>query len=195
MRKVRNTLPIVLTALIILGLLAVAGHAGKPAPVWPTLVKVTGGITAEGNPRAIRVTFADSSFRGLYPLLDDGSVPSFISNPDSPPPQPADQPSLSILGPGPGIIQKELRYYYCISSDHATSTAICDAPPLEAPAEGTEHNAFYYCLMISGGTQKKNAPGRVVFPAGSSWQINSKVPKGFFASGTLCSEVIYQVLE
>jgi len=194
MRKVRNTLPIVFTALAILGLLAVAGHAGKPAPVWPTLVKVTGGITAEGNPRAICVTFADSSFTGLYPQLA-GPPYLFISNPDSPPPQPADQPSLSILGPGPGVTAKELRYYYCISSDHVTSTAICDAKPLEAPAEGTEHNAFYYCLMISGGTQKKSAPGRVVFPAGSSWQINSKVPKGFFASGTLSSEAVYQVLE
>jgi len=82
MRKARNTLPIVLTALAILGLLAVAGHAGKPVPPpapVPTKVSVTGGIQGEGSPTAIRVKFADSSFADVYP-----AAPSFPSNPDAP---------------------------------------------------------------------------------------------------------------
>jgi hypothetical protein len=170
MRKVRRTLPIVLPALAILGLLAVAGHAAKPVPPVPK-VSVTGGIVGTGTPTAIRVTFADSSFATAYP-----GARSFISNPDAP---------LTIIAAGGN--SRTLMYCYCTNSNH---------PPGALSCTDSSHDPDYYCLWIHGGVQqRKSTSGEVVFPAGSSWQINSKVPKGFFASGTLSSEVIYQVLE
>jgi len=176
MRKVRNTLPIVLAALAILGLLAVAGHAGKPAsekPV-PTRVAVTGGIDGTGSPAAIRVTFLDGSFAstGLMGL-------PVISNPDAP---------LTISGAG--VNSRTLMYCYCVHPDHrSTDESVCSQTP--------SHDPYYYCLWIHGGVQqRKSTSGEIVFPAGSIWHINSKVPWGEVPyQGTLMGEVRYNVTE
>jgi hypothetical protein len=175
MRKVRRTLPIVLTAFAILVILTVAGHAGKPAPEKPvpTRVAVTGGIEGTGTPAAIRVTFADSSFAGACP-----GAPSFISNPDAP---------LTIIAAGGN--SRTLMHCYCIHPDHLPNETVCNQIP--------SHYPYYYCLWIFGGAQqRKSTSGEVVFPAGSSWQINSKVPPppgNDLYHGTLDSEVRYNV--
>jgi hypothetical protein len=104
MRRARNTLPIVLPAFAILGVLAVAGYAGKPVPVWPTTVQVTGGIKilpdGTGDPRQVRVEFADSSIDIPRSGSDCATGREFISNPDysHSPPMPPDTPSLSVTG-------------------------------------------------------------------------------------------------
>ena len=77
MRKVRRTLPIVLGALIVLGILAAAGHAKRPTPPppEPTLVKVTGGIEIQSadhtaDATSARVAFIDPSLRLSHPITD-----------------------------------------------------------------------------------------------------------------------------
>jgi hypothetical protein len=179
MRKVRNTLPIVLPALVILGMLAVAGHAGKPVPPVPT-VTVSGGIEGTGNPKAIRITFADLSFRDSYPQPDGKPVPSFPSNPDAP---------LTIIAAGGN--SRTLMYCYCVHPDHLSNETVCNQIP--------SHDPYYYCLWIFGGVQqRKSTSGEVVFPAGSSWQINSKVPPppgNDLYHGTLDGEVRYNVTQ
>ena len=176
MRKVRNTLPIVLAAFAILGVLAVAGHADKPVPVEPPSVELTEGLVGEGNPEEIRVTF-DSSLAFAYPA-DCTQGPLFISNPDRP-------PSLSISGPGMNM--KQLKYYYCAYASHylpGSSALVC---------KDDTHHPYHYCLLIGSGTQKKSAPGRVVFPVGSPWNISSEAVMKVVISGTLSVPVTYNV--
>jgi hypothetical protein len=179
MRKVRNTLPIVLPALVILGMLAVAGHAGKPVPPVPT-VTVSGGIEGTGNPKATRITFADLSFRDSYPQPDGKPVPSFPSNPDAP---------LTISAAGGN--RKTLMYCYCVHPDHLSSNeTVCSHD--QTPS----HDPYYYCLWIHGGVQQqKSTSGEVVFPVGSPWYINSKAEMKTVAQGTLLTPVAYKVLE
>jgi hypothetical protein len=175
MRKVRKTLPIVIPAFVILGILAVSGHAKKPSPPPEPTVTVMGGIEGEGDPAMIRITFADSSFGDVYP-----SDSSFISNPDSP-------PSLRIFLSTTGKT-KVLRYYYCTHNSHVgPDDLICD---------DTLHNPdYYYCLRIGGGiSQKKGrAFDHIVFPVGSPWIISWKKDNSIVASGTLSTETKYDV--
>ena len=188
MRKVKRTLPIVLPAFAILGILAVAGYAGKPAPVWPTLVQVTGGIEilpdGTGNPRAVRVHFADASIDFPPSGSDCTTGREFISNPDYSPWMPPDTPSLSVTGTSPN---KTLGYFYCAHKDH-------EVPTLSRCELRTEHADYYYCLVILGGRVQKT--GAVVFPTGSGWMINKKTPEpgSTVAQGTLGAPVTYKVI-
>lgn len=176
MRKARTTLPIVISALVILGVLAVAGRAekpslppGQPKPA-PSSIRVGGAISGEGSPAEIRVTFVDSSFG-----YSEGSC--FLSNPDYP-------PSLTVTGPGANM--KQLRYYYCVNPDHPAGASMCGDP--------LNHGDDYYCLQIGGGTaQKKSDTGRVTFPIGSPWVISSKATMSRVAEGTLSVPVTYEV--
>lgn len=200
MRKVRRTLPIVLTALAILGILAAAGHAKKPTPPpepQPTLVKVAGGIQiqAENNtadPTSARVKFVDPSlcitYPGITPPQQDPDTynqgPEFVSNPDQDR-TPPDTPSLWVVG-APG--NSTLHYFYCAHKDHV------DQP--ESVCSG-EHADYYYCLMILGGRKQKT--GEVVFPVGSNWMINSKIPDQdgnvTVAQGALTMPVTFKVVQ
>ncbi len=197
MRKVRRTLPIVLPALVILGILAVAGHAGKPTPPpLPTSVKLTGGIEIQsadntGDPTRVRVKFIDSSLRIPYPITDPETYTTgqeFISNPDYSysPPMPPDTPSLSVTDTS---ANKTLAYFYCANILHqGKGTA-----ELRCEIEG--HADYYYCLVLLGGRLQKT--GAVVFPTGSSWMINKKTPLPGInvARGTLGAPVTYQVIQ
>jgi hypothetical protein len=177
MKKARKTLPIVIPAFAILGILAVSGHAKKPSPRPEPTVIVTGGIEGEGDPAMIRITFADSSFEDVYQQNS-----SFISNPDY-------TTSLKIFI-SPPAKTKELRYYYCTHNSHAGSDdLICDDP--------THSPDYYFCLLIGGGiSQKKGRPfDHVVFPVGSPWNISWKKDNSIVASGTLVKETKYDVLK
>jgi len=86
MRKAKNLLPIVVATFAILGLLAVAGHAGKPAPL-PMSVQLTGGIEIQsadhtGDPTSARVAFIDPSLWITYPDGTYSQLQEFVSNPD-----------------------------------------------------------------------------------------------------------------
>jgi hypothetical protein len=173
MRKVRKTLPIVIPAFAILGILAVSSHAKKPTPPPEPTVTVTGAIEGTGNPKAIRITFVDSELVAVYP---DRSPCWFISNPDYP-------PSLKIINSAPPC--KHLRYYYC-TGDHNENDLICTNPSHD-PDD-------YYCLTISDGiTQKKNPndTDHVFFPAGRPWQISWKKDNSIVASGTIGIDTTY----
>jgi|GEM_PF-2482380 len=198
MRKVRRTLPIVLPASMILGMLAVAGHAGKPLPPpLPTSVKLTGGIEIQatnntGDPTRVRVKFIDSSLRIPYPITDPETYTKgqeFISNPDYSysPPMPPDTPSLSVTGTS---ANKTLAYFYCANILHEGKGATDLRCGLSA-----EHADYYYCLVISGGKAQKT--GVVVFPTGSNWMINKKTPSpgSTVAQGTLGAPVTYKVMQ
>ncbi len=175
MRKARNTLLVVLTALVILGMLAVAGHAqkvvplvSKPAPI----VSITGAISGYGDPRGIGITFLSSSFRS--------NAGTFISNPDYP-------PSLSVY-PDFTVRPKTqiLSYYYCDSPDHDSGVLLCNVP-----AHSPEH---YKRLRISGGIAQKWS-NQVIFPEGSAWAIGFKATGVVEQEGTLGSVVIYNVIK
>jgi hypothetical protein len=190
MRKVRRTLRIVLPALVIVGILAVAGPAGKPTPrPAPTLVKVTGAIQIEphgvGDPEGVQVRFFDSSLLTCeYPGDDATQGPVFISNPDK-------QPSLYVTNVA-GSMQKSLRFRYCAHKSHIGSAdSICT---------DTSHDpAYYYCLTIGHGvTQAKNRNAEfdhVTFPIGSPWEISSKVDDTVVKRGTLAIATTYDVIE
>lgn len=193
MRKARRTLPVVLPALAVLGMLAAAGHAGKPLPpAFPTLVKLTGGIEIQAtentaDPTHAGVEFIDNSLRIAYRDATYTTGQEFISNPDYTPGTSPDTPSLWVTGAGANMT---LQYFYCAHVTHAemgSADTRCQYPETYA-----DH---YYCLVISGGkTQKKT--GAVVFPAGSAWRINKKTPLPGVnvALGTLTMPVTYQVL-
>jgi len=191
MRKARRILPIVHPALAILGLLAVAGHAGKPAPGWPTEVQVTGGIKilddGTGYPTTgVRVEFIDTSLRIGYPDATYTTGQVFISNPDHsywlPPDD--DTPSLSVTGTN---ANKTLAYFYCAHKDHeVTAELMCKS--------SAAHADYYYCLVILGGKVQKT--GAVLFPTGSGWMINKKTPEpgSTVAQGRLGAAVTYKVI-
>ena len=147
MRKARRALPVVLIGLAMSALLAVTGHAGKPAPVWPTAVEVTGGIKilpdGTGDPRQVRVQFADSAIDIPRSGPDCTTGREFTSNPDysHSPPMPPDTPSLSVTGTN---ANKTLAYFYCAHKSHeGTAELMCTFPE--------DHADYYYCLVILGG--------------------------------------------
>ena len=192
MRKARRALPVVLIGLAMSALLAVTGHAGKPAPVWPTAVEVTGGIKilpdGTGDPRQVRVQFADSAIDIPRSGPDCTTGREFISNPDysQSPPMPPDTPSLSVTGTS---ANKTLAYFYCAHILHegeGTADLRCGL--------SAEHADYYYCLVLLGGKLQKT--GAVVFPTGSGWMINKKTPKpgSTVAQGTLGAPVTYKVI-
>lgn len=185
MREVKMILPLVAAVLAIVGIFAVSGHADKPeSPPGlskpkpePILVSVTGGITGEGNPYEISVSFG-ASFGGL--------AGSYVANPDYP-------PALKIGGPG--RVNKRLMYYYCDHPDHDPPEGVCADP-------GEDHDPEHYkCLAIYGGTEDKKT-GQVTFPAGSSWRITQKVVSEtgdvtgeVVAAGELGVPVMYEVVQ
>lgn len=177
MKKVRKTLPIVIPAFAILGILSVSGHAKKPSPPPEPTVTVSGGIEGEGDPAMIRITFTDSSFEGVYTQNS-----SFISNPDYP-------PSLKIFIGTPATT-KELRYYYCTHNSHADSDDLICNDPTHSPD-------YYFCLLIGGGiSQKKGrAFDHVVFPVGSPWNISWKKDDSIVASGRLRIETKFDFIK
>lgn len=180
MKKLRMILALVAAVGVIVGIVAAAGRADKPASPpgqskpEPVLVLVTGAITGEGNPYEISLTFAYASFDGLARL--------YVANPDYP-------PALKVAGPGK--VNRRLTYYYC-DGTHEDS-GICNV---------SKHDpGNYKCLAIYDGTENKKT-GQVTFPAGSSWRITQKVVSEtgdisgtLFAEGTLATPVTYEVLE
>jgi len=193
MRKVRRTLPIVLAASVVLGILAVAGHAGKPTPQpVPSSVEVTGAIEIEpdgiGDPAGVQVTFLDPSLLTyVYPQVEATQGPVFISNPDR---QSHGQPSLYVVRIA-GSMQTSLKYYYCAHSSHVGSgDLICNK---------TSHSLYYYCLTIGHGITQEKSPtadfDHVTFPAGSPWEISSKVDNAVVKKGTLSIETTYDVMQ
>lgn len=183
MKKVRKTLPIVIPAFAILGILAVSGHAKKPSPLPEPTVTVTGAIEGTGDPEAIRVTF-DESLVYEYPGDDATQGPVFISNPDYPP---SLKIVLSASAPPRG---KYLKYYYCVHKDHVGSTELkC--------SEASHSPDYYYCLEIHGGiSQKKGrAFDHVVFPVDSPWNISWKKDDSIVVSDRLKIETKFDVIK
>jgi hypothetical protein len=177
MRKARNTLPVVVCALVILGMIAVAGHAQKVVPLASKpvpIVSVAGGIVGEGDPRAIPIQFLDRAF----PYKPHTFV---ISNPDYP-------PSLNVYTnmTGPGTKTQMLSYYYC-DGPHNSGDLICSVP---------EHDPYYYKrLRILGGIVEKRS-NQVIFPKGNQWTIGCKkdLPSTDPCySGVLTQDVIYDL--
>ena len=171
MRKARNTLRSVVTAMVILGMIAVVGHAqkvvqlaSKPVPT----ASVSGGIVGQGDPSKIRIMFNDPSFVPAgYPV---GTI--VISNPDYP-------PSLNVYS-----ATRLLSYYYC-DGPHKLSDQICDIP-----AHSPDH---YKRLRIYGGIPQKRI-NQVSFPVGSTWEIACKTDlpgADPCYSGVLTQAVIY----
>ena len=193
MKKLRRTLPIILSAFAILGTLAVSGHAKKPAPPpVPTLVEVTGAIKVEpdgtGDPEGIQVTFVDSSLLSyVYPHDDATQGPVFISNPDR---ASHGQPSLYVVRIA-GSMRTSLRFWYCAHKDHVgTEDLLCEDP--------VGHENYYYCLTIGHGITQTKRPGNfdhVTFPVGSPWSISSKETMSVVKEGTLSIKTTYDVVE
>ena len=175
MRKPRNTLLIVFSALVILGMLAVAGHAQKVVPLASKLgptVSLAGEIIGYGNPSGIQITFLRSSFGD-----NEGT---FISNPDY-------TPSLSVFSDFTARPKTQtLSYYYCDSPDHADGVLICNVP-----AHSPDH---YKRLRIFGGIEQKRG-NQVIFPTGSTWKIGFKTTGVVEQQGTLAGQVIYTAIK
>ncbi len=175
MRKARNTLRSVVTALVILGIIAVVGHAQKVVPLASKPVptaSVAGGIVGQGDPRMIPIEFRDQSLP-----YKAGTI--VISNPDYP-------PSLNVYTnmTGPGIKTQMLSYYYCDWPKHNPSELVCKDPA---------HSPYYYKrLRILGGRAQKWS-NQVFFPVGSTWEIGCKDINGICDSGALTQDVIYDV--
>jgi hypothetical protein len=194
MKKLRRILPVSFCALVILVILSVSGHAGKPTrPPVPTSVEVTGAIQIEpdgiGNPAGIQVRFLDPSLLTyVYPQIEATQGPVFISNPDR---QSQGQPSLYVVRVA-GSMQTSLRYYYCVHISHVGSReSICNT---------TSHSPdYYYCLTIGHGIMQTKNPttdfDHVLFPVGSPWEISWKVDNKVVKKGTLSIEATYDVIE
>jgi hypothetical protein len=180
MKKLRVARPITLPAFAILAILAASGHAKKPSPPPEPTVTVAGVIAAEGDPKAIRVTF-DSSLDFDYPGdATDGL--EFISNPDYP-------PSVKIVYSAPP--RTHLRYYYCVHKDHEDSPDLICTDDSHSPD-------YYYCLTISDGIPNHKSSrhtDHVTFPAGSPWNISSKQTMSVVKEGTLSIETTYDVTQ
>ncbi len=181
MREVRNTLPIVLSASVILAMLAIAGHAGKPTPP-PQTVAVTGGITGIGSPNAIRVTFVDPLLRAYqYPVEGANQGPVFISNPDSP------ALDVVLVVPGPDRV---LRYRYCVHPSHGSDESVCNSP--------SHDPEYYFGIRINGGVTAKKGNGslsQVTFPSGSPYLITWKKTMGTVWEGILGQAVTYELTQ
>lgn len=176
MKKASINLLLVLSALLILGMLAATGHAQKVVPLASNpkpAVSLTGEISGGGDPRGIMITFLGSSFG-----VNEGT---FISNPDYP-------PSLSIYSdftvPGPHA--QTLSYYYCDAPSHDPGVLLCNVP---------DHSPDYYKrLRIFGGiVQKGNR--QVIFPKGSAWAIGFKTTGVVERQGELDGPVIYTIIK
>ena len=159
MKKVKVILQITLPVILIVGVLAVSGHAKKPpsppsqSKPEPVLLNVTakGAIEGDGAPANIAITlsgiFQGTDANGEY--RDESG--SFIANPDYP-------PAFTVYG---NNRHKRLSYYYCDSdeSPHSNTDGICDDP---------DHDPLNYKnLRIYGGILDKNT-GDIVFPKGST---------------------------
>jgi hypothetical protein len=191
MRKVRRTLPIVLTVSVISGLLAVAGQAKKPALSVP-IIQVVGGIMVlpEGtttDPTNVRVAFVDSSFGAL-------AGKSFPANAD-PDYSPGLHAVLMRVGP-PDTQETWLRFRYCAHPSHQEGRGIDDRRCQDP--EG--HSAYYYCLNLHDAQTAGKGRGdldHLTFPPGTSWSIGWKAapdPSVPVAEGTLAIETTYDVI-
>jgi hypothetical protein len=184
MRKAKVISPIILPILLIVGLLAIQGHAAKPGsppgqskpePV-PVNISVIGAIEGQGNPEEIGIEFVDASFGSL--------AFSYVANPDYP-------PALKVSG---NNRHKRLSYYYCDNDSHSSTDGIC--------GDKRHDPSNYKNLRISGGIYDKNTQ-QVAFAAGSSWRITQKVidpitkevTGKLVAEGTLETKATYEVLE
>ncbi len=190
MRKIRKTLPIVLPAFAILGILAVSGHAKKPTPSVP-LIQVVGGIkiVPEGtttDATNVRVQFLDSSFND-DPLTAPWATLSFPANADR---SPALYTVIMRAGP-PDTLDRWLRFYFC-TGDHPEGTLRCDVP--------AHSPNFYYCLNLHNGQTTAKGRGdlnHLTFPAGTLWSIGWKAaadPNVAVASGRLVTPTTYDVI-
>jgi hypothetical protein len=171
MKKVKVVSVIVLSILLIVGFLDVSGHAAKPPspPGQSKLVQisVSGAIEGTGDPAHMGIEFIDTF---------GGDVGTQVSNPDGP---------LAVFGTRKG--PRTLRYYYCDAVYHDDPDQ-CDNPREHDPSN-------YKALMIYGGAlEGKKETERIVFPAGSEWEVRSKVFMGVESYGTLENEVIYREL-
>ena len=197
MKKVKVILPIILPVLLIMGTLAVSGHAKKPpsppglSKPEPVLISVTGDIWGTGHP-----TDMDVGFSATF----GAEVGNKVANPDG-----------SLRGGGTRK-NKRVRYYYCGHSGHFDSDPTdpighkCENPLHDPAHDGGElppPPSDYKCLIISGGVvEGGKETAQIRFPKGSYWEIWQKVnlPEGqvegeLVAEGTLDAEVRYEVLE
>jgi hypothetical protein len=176
MKKARRTLLIVLSALAVLGLLAVAARAQKVVPLASTTksaVSLAGAVRGDGDPGEISLTFDRASFGA-----DAGT---FISNPDYP-------PSLRLffdntVSGGPHA--QMLSFFYC-DAPHDTGVQLCNVP-----GHSPEH---YKRLRILGGILQKGNK-QVIFPEGSNWDISFKATNAIERQGTLAAPVIYTIIK
>jgi len=170
MKGMKATLSIAFLALLIVGVLAVLGHAKKPLPPpdQSKSVTVSGAINGLGEPSRIAVSFDGSSF------IAKGHAGLYVANPDG---------GLTVLGTRKG--PRTLRYRYCYAISHDRPD-YCDNP---------DHDpSFYRALRIYDGTlEGKGGEVQIVWPAGSIWEIYSKEPFGALVdAGVLATEVIYR---
>ena len=122
MRKLRRTPPIVLTASVILGLLAVSGHAKKPTPSVP-LIQVVGGIKilpdgTTTDPASVRVRFDDGSFAPFGWVAGK----SFPANADR---SPALYTVIQSAGT-PDTLDRRLKFYFCAHPSHQKGEGLND---------------------------------------------------------------------
>ena len=188
MRKVRRTLPVVLPALAILGLLAVSSQARRPTPPPPT-IQVVGGIKILPNgtttdPTNVRVQFDDESFVTGCPLWAGKSFPA---NADR---SPALYTVIMRAGP-PDTLDRRLRFYFCAHPSHTDQELRCQDP--------TEHSDYYYCLNLLDGQTTGKGRGdlnHLTYPPGTFWNIGKKVVDGSTVpQGNLVTETTYDVTE
>ena len=165
--KVKVILSIILPVLLVVGTLAVSGHAKKPHPPHPEQVSVSGAIVGTGDPSLMGIVFVDTFGDDVGPQ---------VSNPDGP---------LAVYGTRKG--PRTLRYYYCNAPSHGNPDQ-CDNPDEHDPSN-------YKALFIYGGTLEGKAHDtQIVFPVGSIWEVRSKVLMGVEFSDILENEVTYRIL-
>jgi hypothetical protein len=188
MRKVRKTLSIVVAASAILVMLAVAGHAKKPAPPAEPTIQVLGGIMVlpEGtttDATNVRVRFADDSF-GRFDWLAGKSFPA---NADR-------SPALHAINQYTGTEDRRLKFYFCADPSHQGETGEDDL----RCQDPERHSAHYYALNLHDGqTTVKGRGGldHLIFPPGTLWTISSKVDNSTVAQSNLVTETTYDVIQ
>jgi len=187
MKRATVVSAIVLSVLLVVAILAVSAHAGKP-PSPPGLSKpvqitVSGDINGNGSDAAdMAITFSGLDVEFLLERSVHVNRPdaAYVANPDG---------ILSVYGTGNG--SRTLSYYYCDNTAHKHSVDACANP---------DHDPDNYVrLKINNGVvEGKPGTEQIVFQAGSPWEIWRKARPGDppggvkVASGSLVEGVIYK---
>jgi len=160
---------VILSVVLITGVLAVSGYAGKPSGSGSSrTVVVSGAIVGDGEPERIKI-----SFYGAFLVGEEYEGP-YVANPDG---------GLEVFGTRKG--PRTLRYRYCYAGSHSQPN-YCG---------NLDHDPSHYrALRIYGGTlEGKGGDTQIVWLKGSTWEIYSKDPYGaLVATGQLEEEVTYR---